>query len=74
MSGRALFIDKVHLLMGLIEGGENILPWLERFSVERPRLRAACTYLAERNHAFAPTLRKILDLLEPLPLFVEVPQ
>ncbi|MBN2391964.1 MAG: DUF1156 domain-containing protein [Anaerolineae bacterium] len=68
VQGRVLFIDQVHFLMGLVEGGENVLPWLERFAAERPRLRAACTYLAEHNRAFEPTLRKILDLLEPLPL------
>jgi hypothetical protein len=69
--GKTLFIDKVHFLMGVVEGGENVVPWLDRFSADRPRLRAACAYLAGRNRAFGPTLRKILDLLDPLPLFAK---
>lgn len=67
--GRVLFIDYVHLLMALAEGGENLLPWLERFRGEAPRIRAACEYLASRNKAFAPTLKKILSLLDVGPLF-----
>ncbi len=64
-----LFIDYVHLLMALAEGGENLLPWLERFRGETPRLRAACDYLAGRNKSFAPPLKKIQDLIEVGPLF-----
>ena len=69
--GKILLIDKVHFLMGLVDGGENILPWLARFGSDKARLRAACSYLAARNRAFEPALRKILDLLDPLPLFAE---
>ena len=64
-----LFIDHVHLLMALAEGGENVLPWLERFRGETPRLRVACDYLAGRNRSFAPPLKKIRDLIEVGPLF-----
>ena len=66
---RTLLIDKVHLLMGLVEGGENLMPWLARFRGDTPRLRAACEYLLNRNPTFEPPLRKILNLIEPLPLF-----
>ncbi|MGH7494339.1 MAG: DUF1156 domain-containing protein, partial [bacterium] len=43
-----LFVDCVHLLLGLAEAGENLLPWLERFRGLRPQLRTACEYLASR--------------------------
>lgn len=66
---RTLFIDYVHLLMALAEGGENLLPWLERFRGETPRLRVACDYLAGRNKSFEPPLKKIRDLIEVGPLF-----
>jgi hypothetical protein len=66
---RTLFIDKVHLLMGLADAGENITPWLARFRGDTPRLRAACDYLAKRNPGFEPTLKKIMNLIDPLPLF-----
>lgn len=66
---RTLFIDKMHLLMGLADSGENITPWLARFRGDTPRLRAACEYLSKRNATFEPTLRKIMNLIDPLPLF-----
>lgn len=66
---RPLFVDYLHFLMALAEGGENLMPWLDRFRGETPRLRAACDFLAVRNKAFAPTLKKIRDLIEGVPLF-----
>ncbi|MBW1935301.1 MAG: DUF1156 domain-containing protein [Deltaproteobacteria bacterium] len=63
------FIDRIHCLMALVEGGENIMPWLERFRGEMPEIRAACEYLMRRNKNFAPTLKKILDLIDMGPLF-----
>lgn len=67
--GKIYFIDYVHFLMSLVEGGENIMPWLERFRGETPRLRAACEFLRARNRSFTPTLKKILDLMDVGPLF-----
>jgi adenine-specific DNA methylase len=65
---RTLFIDQVHLLLGLAEGGENLMPWLERFSGDRPRIRAACEYLTGKNPALASACNKVLRLLDPGPL------
>jgi len=67
--GKICFIDYVHFLMSLVEGGQNIMPWLERFRGETPRLRAACEFLRARNRSFTPTLKKILDLMDVGPLF-----
>ena len=67
--GKIYFIDYIHFLMGLVEGGDNIAPCLERFRGEAPRIRSACEYLMARNKAFAPTLKKILALMDIGPLF-----
>jgi len=68
---RTFFIDQVHLLLGLAEGGENLMPWLERFSGDRPRIRAACEYLAGKDPSLAPACNKVLRLLDPGPLLRE---
>jgi hypothetical protein len=67
--GRNIFVDRLHLLMGLAEAGDNVLPWLERFRGEAPQIRAACDFVAQRNAAFAPTVKKIRDLMDVGPLF-----
>lgn len=59
-----LFVDCVHLLLGLAETGENLLPWLERFRGLRPQLRTACEYLASRNKAFEKPAKTVLGLLD----------
>lgn len=66
---KVTFIDHVHFLMGLVEAGENVLPWLDRFRGLTPQIRAACEYLRQRNPAFAPMIQKILGLMDPGPLF-----
>lgn len=63
------FIDYVHYLIGLVEGGENLRPWLERFRGLTPQLRAACEYLRRRQPRFASPCDKILKFLEVSPLF-----
>jgi hypothetical protein len=62
--GKVHFIDRVHYLMALAEGGENLVPWLERWRGHWPQLRAACDYMAARNRTFAPSLNKIRDLMD----------
>lgn len=64
-----LFIDRVHLLLGLVEAGENIIPYLDRFRGETPQIRAALEYLEGRNRSLAPLCRKVLDIVEIGPLF-----
>jgi putative DNA methylase len=64
-----LFIDRVHLLLGLAEAGENILPWLTRFRGEMPQIRATLEYIESRNKSLAPACRKVLGLVEVGPLF-----
>ncbi|OGG57257.1 MAG: hypothetical protein A3F84_24320, partial [Candidatus Handelsmanbacteria bacterium RIFCSPLOWO2_12_FULL_64_10] len=64
-----LFIDRVHLLLGLVEAGENVVPWLDRFRGDTPQIRAALEYLEARNRGLAPACRKVLDMMEIGPLF-----
>jgi ssDNA-binding Zn-finger/Zn-ribbon topoisomerase 1 len=69
--GKVLFIDRIHFLIGLSQGGENILPSLERWRGHWPQIRAACEYLAQRQRVFAGPLQKIRDLMDVGPLFQE---
>lgn len=59
-----LFVDCVHLLLGLAEAGENVLPWLEKFRGMRPQLRAALEYLAQRNPSFEQPAKTVLGLMD----------
>lgn len=59
-----LFVDCVHLLLGLAEAGENVLPWLEKFRGLRPQLRAAVEYLAQRNPSFEQPGKTVLGLMD----------
>ena len=69
MHGRNIFIDRLQLLIGLAEAGENLLPWLERFRGDAPKIRAACDFISARNPGFAAALLKIRDLMDIGPLF-----
>ena len=67
--GKVLFIDRIHFLVGLVEGGENLMPWLERWRGQWPQIRAACEYLAQRQRGLGAPLQKIRDLMDVGPLF-----
>jgi adenine-specific DNA methylase len=63
-----LFVDRIHLLLGLVEAGENVLPWLDRFRAETPQIRAAMEYIEGHSKHLAAACRKVLSLLEVGPL------
>jgi len=63
-NGSSLFIDRLHFLIGLAEGRENLRPWIERWGGEIPQIRAACEYLLDRRKEFAPALKKILTMID----------
>lgn len=67
--GKTPFIDYVHFLIALVEGGENLRPWMERFRGHTPQIRAACEYLRDRQPRFADACTKILKFIEVTPLF-----
>jgi hypothetical protein len=66
--GKTPFIDYVHFLIGLAEGGENLRPWMERFRGMTPQIRAACEYLRTRQPRFAGACGRILKFIEVSPL------
>jgi len=68
-NGKAVFADILHLLLGMAEAGENVVPWLERFKSQVPKIRTALEYLEKRNKTLAPHCRKTLDIMEVGPLF-----
>lgn len=61
----SLFIDRLHFLISLAEGKEDLRPWLERWKAEIPQFRAAVDYLL-KQHArdLEQPLRKILGMVE----------
>ena len=63
-NGNSLFIDRLHFLIGLAEGKENLKPWIERWRGEIPQIRAACEYLLEHRKDFAAALKKILTMID----------
>ncbi|MDY0168857.1 MAG: DNA methyltransferase [Thermoguttaceae bacterium] len=67
--GKLPFIDYVHFLIALVDGGENLRPWMERFRGKTPQIRAACEYLRTRQPRFADACGKILKFIEVTPLF-----
>jgi adenine-specific DNA methylase len=68
-SGKIPFIDYVHFLIALVDGGENLRPWMERFRGMTPQIRAACEYLRAKQPRFADACGKILKFIEVTPLF-----
>jgi len=67
--GKMPFIDYVHFLIALVDGGENLGPWMERFRGLTPQIRAACEYLRTRQPRFASACEKILKFIEVTPLY-----
>ena len=67
--GKTPFIDYVHFLIALVDGGENLRPWMERFRGQTPQIRAACEYLRAKQPRFADACGKILKFIEVTPLF-----
>ncbi len=67
--GNLPFIDYVHFLIALVDGGENLRPWMERFRGMAPQLRAACEYLRGKQPRFAAACGKVLKFIEVTPMF-----
>ena len=66
-----LFVDCVHLLLGMVEAGENVLPWMDKLRGFRPQIRAAMEYLSKRNKNFEPAATKIIALMDERTLFTK---
>ncbi len=66
-----LIVDIVHLLLGLAETGENVQPWIEKFSGKKPQIRAAMEYLKSVNKNFAEAADRVLAQLDVTTLFTK---
>lgn len=60
---KILFVDYLHMLLGLAESGENLIPWLERFRGKQPQIRAALEHLI-KNNRYTDQSKKVLALIE----------
>ncbi len=65
------FVDYLHLLLGLADAGDNLLPYLEKFRGLRPQIRASMEYLSKKNKNFAAPAGKVLALLDERTLFTK---
>jgi hypothetical protein len=65
-----LVVDVIHLLLGTAEIGDNLLPWLEKFSGLRPQIRAAMEYFI-KNDRFTSAAKRVLSLLDERSLFTK---
>ena len=65
-----LVVDVIHLLLGTAEVGDNLLPWLEKFSGLRPQIRAAMEYFI-KNDRFTSAAKRVLSLLDERSLFTK---
>jgi len=63
-----LLVDVMHLLLGITETGDNLLPWLEKFSGLRPQIRAAMEYFI-KNDRFTSAAKRVLSLIDERSLF-----
>ncbi len=61
---RVSLVDVLHLLMGLAETSENLIPWLNEFRSIIPKIRVSLIYLKEKNPTFQEPINKILSMVE----------
>jgi hypothetical protein len=57
-------VNVIHHLMNIAAAGDNLAPWLQRFSAVRPQIRAGMEYVIKRNPTFQEPVRKVLNLME----------
>lgn len=68
----ANLVDVVHLLIGLAWSGESVVPWLERYSSLRPKLKAALSYVRDQRKDWKEYIDRVMNLLEGKPLLRDV--
>jgi putative DNA methylase len=61
-------VDLIHLVIGLAQAGESVVPWLERFAGLRSQLGAALRYLRDIRADFKEPVERVLALIEGAPL------
>jgi putative DNA methylase len=61
-------VDLIHLVIGLAQTGESVVPWLERFAGLRSQLGAALRYLRDIRADWKEPIERVLALIEGAPL------
>jgi hypothetical protein len=61
-------VDLIHLVIGLAQAGESVVPWLERFAGLRGQLGAALRYLRDIRADWKDPIERVLALIEGAPL------
>jgi len=62
-------VDLIHLLIGLADAGQSVAPWLERFSGERPKVKAALRFINDARPDWKGPISRILPLVDETFLF-----
>ena len=62
-------VDLIHLLIGLADAGESVAPWLERFSGDRPKVKAALRFIKDVRPDWEGPISRILPLVDETFLF-----
>ncbi|HLE63690.1 MAG TPA: hypothetical protein VI750_11140, partial [Pyrinomonadaceae bacterium] len=65
-------VDLVHLVIGLAQAGESVVPWLERFAGLRSQLGAALRYVRDIRADWKEATDRVLALIEGAPLLREM--
>ncbi len=62
-------VDLIHLLIGLADAGQSVAPWLERFSGDRPKVKAALRFINDGRPDWKGPISRILPLVDETFLF-----
>ena len=62
-------VDLIHLLIGLADAGQSVAPWLERFSGDRPKVKAALRFIKDVRPDWEGPISRILPLVDETFLF-----
>jgi hypothetical protein len=65
-------VDLVHLVIGLAQAGESVVPWLERFAGLRSQLAAALRYVRDIRADWKEPIERVLALVEGAPLIRQI--
>jgi hypothetical protein len=65
-------VDLIHLVIGLAQAGESVVPWLERFAGLRSQLGAALRYVRDIRADWKEPIERVLALIEGVPLLTNV--
>ena len=65
-------VDLLHLVIGLAQAGESVVPWLQRFAGLRSPLGAALRYVRDIRADWKEPIERVMALIEGVPLLTNV--